>query len=297
VIDNGFSALKLRIAAARAAAPPLDDPDYERKMRAAWEAQPLPLASGVEAAPGKAGSIGGLWLRARGSRRIARAVYVHGGGYTLGSPHTHAGFASRLVLATGFELFCPDYRLAPEHRFPAAYDDVRAAALALPAGLPLFLLGDSAGAGAALSVAAAWPAEAQPLTGIIAFSPWTDLSLSSEAFGDAGANDPVLAASQLRGAAAKYLGGANPLDGRASPLFAEAAAWPPLLLHACAKELLLEDSTRLAERVAREGGDVSLLVWDGALHAWFRWIDDMPDGARALAATGQWISQRLAAHG
>lgn len=210
-------------------------------------------------------------------------VYLHGGAYRVGSLRSHRGIASRLAVATGTTVVCVDYRLAPEHRFPAAVDDARAVLEALTAERrPIALCGDSAGGGLALATTLALRDAGVPLPHALAvISPWTDLTCSAATYGTHASVDPVLDGEDSRRTAADYLGGTDPRHPLASPLHADLRGLPPLLVQVGDAEILLGDSLALVEVARAAGVDVTLSVYPGAIHA-FPMYDVLPESGAAL---------------
>lgn len=279
--EEAYSALCDRIRAGRAQLPHPEDPAYVETVRRAWESAPLDALADIPIVDETLGGVQGLGVGAG----PFGGVFFHGGGYTLGSPRTHAGFASRLAETLRLRLFSADYRLAPEHPFPAAFED--ACAVLEAVSEPVWLFGDSAGAGLALAAGA--HLDWRNIKGMIAFSPWTDLTLGGASMRSP-SRDAVLVPAQLDVAAKTYLAGASADDPRASPLFASLGRMPPLLVHVGRDEILFDDSARLVEAA---GAAARLCVWDHAVHAWFRWIDVAPDGPRALAASRAFVEEHL----
>jgi epsilon-lactone hydrolase len=251
-----------------------------------------PLADGTVEEAGTLGGRPALWVRpaTRATTRPNRTVlFLHGGAYEVGSIAAYRPFASRLALVLDATMVVLDYRLAPEHRFPAAVDDVLAAYRELLARGSdpgaLAVLGDSAGGGltCCLLVAAAREAVAQPAAAA-AISPWLDLSLAGDSYADEG-RDPFLRRDALRRSAAAYLGGADPRSPLASPVFADDAqlgALAPLLLQVGTRELLMDDSVTLAARIDAAGGDAVLEVWDDCPHVWHMMGDGVPEARDAM---------------
>jgi acetyl esterase/lipase len=184
-------------------------------------------------------------LTPQGARDGARLLYLHGGGFVLGSERTHRALAARLAQAAGATAVVPDYRLAPEHPFPAALEDAAAVWDSLAAeGGRLTLAGDSAGGALALALAQRLAAAGRPGPAALALIP--------PAWG--------------LWAAAAWLGGHDPADPAVSPLFGPMAGLPPVAIHAVAEEMLRDDSTRLAERLRAAGVPVRLRLWHGLPH-------------------------------
>jgi acetyl esterase/lipase len=227
-------------------------------------------------------------------RRIV--LFLHGGAYFAGSAATHLGLAARLARLARVEVALPDYRLLQEAPFPAAFDDACAAWDHLRAcGYPpegIVLAGDSAGGGLALALLARVLAQGERPAGLVAFSPWTDLSLSGRTLGSAG--EVLLPVGRMREAAGAYLGGADPRDPRASPLFAAFPGAPPVLIQVGGGEALADDSERMAARLREAGAEVVLQVWEGCPHVWQMFDGWVPEARAALIEAAGFIQTSLA---
>lgn len=213
-------------------------------------------------------------------------LYLHGGGYFFGSPKTHRQVVIAMARAFDGPCYALDYRLAPEHLFPAAVDDALAAYRWLQAkhpGARLTLAGDSAGGGLALVTAIA--ARAQGLAspaGLVLFSPWTDLAATGRSIEANAKSCAMFTPRGIRSGASVYLGDADPRDPRASPLYADLAGLPPMLIFASRQEILLDDSTRLAEKARACGVQVELLLADNVPHVWPVFLRLLPEGRQSL---------------
>lgn len=270
------------------------------EQRRGWEAAvaDAPLPPGVTITPARDGAVPGIWADAeRGSRQHV-LVLLHGGGFSTGSSITHRELAARLALASGVRVLVPDYRLVPEHPFPAGlHDAADVYAGLLDAGIPaaqIALAGDSAGANLALAALLEVRARGLPLPGAAALlSPWLDLTVSDPSFAERAALDPLVSRGGLAGAAHIYLGDADPRQPLASPLYGDLRGLPPLLVQIGGDEVLLSDASRLDERARAAGGDVTLEVWPGMWHVWHGWAAALPEGREAIERIGAFVAQHL----
>lgn len=218
------------------------------------------------------GSVKGEWLQLTGDPQQI-VYYLHGGGYVSCSPETHRPFTSALSRAANARVFALDYRLAPEHRFPAAVEDAVAGyRWLLDQGADpreIVIGGDSAGGGLTLATLVALrDAGAQLPRAAFVISPWTDLSCAGRSLDTNNECDPMFYGEGVRWMAPVYVGDASPCDPLASPIYADLSKLPPLLIHVSDTEVLLDDSTRLAERAKQCGVNVDLRVWNDLPHAW-----------------------------
>ncbi|MEK9967538.1 MAG: alpha/beta hydrolase [Ferrovibrio sp.] len=232
----------------------------------------------------------GEWLRPRQPRRGRALLYLHGGGYLAGNPRTHRAITTRLAHRLGVAVFALDYRLAPEHPYPAALSDALAAwQWLLDDGWRpdrLWLAGDSAGGGLALALMLACRRQGLPLPAAAAlFSPWTDLTCGSPSLAENARRCAWFTADHLHFAARLYAGRHDRRDVLISPLHGDLSGLPPLLLHASDSELLRDDSLRLAERARAAGTQVRLRLWHGLPHAWPNFAGLMPEGDACLEDT------------
>lgn len=220
-------------------------------------------------------------------------LYLHGGGYTIGSARTGVPLAARLAASASLKAFVLDYRLAPEHPYPAAVDDALAAYGALVAGHDhgrVVLAGDSAGAGLALATLLAARDRGLPLpASLLSFSGWFDLTLSGASLTDKEAVDPVFDAAAIGAYADTYLAGADPARPLVSPLLADLAGLPPLLLQVGTHEVLLDDSTRLSVAAAAADVDVVLEVYAGMPHVFQHHHASEPTAARAVDSAAAFL--------
>jgi monoterpene epsilon-lactone hydrolase len=275
-------------------APPLD------QARAAFApaGRVHPLPSDVQVTGVTAAGVPACWLSPPGVAPGRVLLFVHGGGYSLGSLRSHGELAARLGRAAGMRVLFPEYRLAPEHPFPAAADDVQAVwrwlrgPQAQAAG-SIALCGDSAGAALIVGLLATlrdagedWPAAAALM------SPHVDLTVSGASITERAADDPIFTPEMIRGIAAAYLAGADPRSPLASPLFADLHGLPPLLVLAGTAELLLSDSERLAAAAADAGVDVTLRVGEGLPHVYPLMLGT-PEAAVATEQIGQFLTARV----
>jgi monoterpene epsilon-lactone hydrolase len=213
-------------------------------------------------------------------------LYFHGGGYITGSPDTHVGLAGRIAKLTGLHVASVDYRLAPEHQAPAAFEDARAAHAALLAkGYPpgrIILGGDSAGGGLALALLADLCARGVQPAGLFAFSPWNDLAMTGDSLVANEGRDPLLPVRRMPDLVEMVLGEMEPRDPRISPMYAQFDRPPPVLLQVGSVEILLDDSCRMAEVLRQADGDVRLAIWPGCPHVWHLLDGYLPEARQAL---------------
>jgi acetyl esterase/lipase len=263
--------------------------------RAALEA----AADGAELPPGTSvdvvdlGGVPGERVAAPGADEDRAVLYLHGGAYTRGSCATHRNLAAMIAAACGAPVYVADYRLAPEHPFPAAIDDARAALAWLSthvAPLRTVVAGDSAGGGLALALLVAQRDADAPLpAAAVLVSPWADLTGESASFRDRAALDPVCTPDGLLAGAAMYTAGADVRDPLVSPAFADLAGLPPLYVLVGDAEILLDDSTTVASRAADAGVDVRLEVWPEMVHVFPAFAQLLPEGRDAIERIGAFI--------
>ncbi|GLW69424.1 alpha/beta hydrolase [Kitasatospora phosalacinea] len=227
-----------------------------------------------------------------------RLLFLHGGGYVVGSPDTHAGLIGELVRRTGLRAVSPDYRLAPEHPFPAAVDDGFAAYRELlESGTDprsLVLAGDSAGGGLVLATLLSARSAGLPLpAAAVLFSPWTDLTLGGASYRSRKEADPIFTEDDIRAYADHYLGAGDRTNPLASPLFADLTGLPPLLVQVGSNELLLDDAVRLAARAAEQDVTVTLEVESGLPHVFQQQFGRLDEADAALDRAARFLTARL----
>jgi acetyl esterase/lipase len=240
-------------------------------IRRARTAQEIALRLMPERRAPFAPDIPGDWFEAPESARPAPTIFfLHGGGFLIGAPQLFR-FVSRQFTRAGFNVFTPRYRLAPEFSFPCALDDAHAAWTGLEQKItgPLLMVGDSAGGGLAVSLMLKLRDDGARLPAAAAlFSPWTDLAASGPSARENEEKDALFTRRSILLGARLVLGDGRARDPVASPVYAELAGLPPLLVHVGADEALRDDSTRLVTRARAAGVDAQIEIWPEVPHAW-----------------------------
>jgi monoterpene epsilon-lactone hydrolase len=263
-------------------------------VRAIMSRWALPDPRGVEFHKARLGNVPGEWvLSARTPTSAATLIYFHGGGYFTGSAKAHrpitAFFAKR-----GFDVFVPEYRLAPESPYPAAVDDAEAVwdALISSGRMEVAVAGDSAGGGLALALMIRLGAGSKPLPFAAAlFSPWTDLCLTGESLHANARREALFYFHNVKTAAEWYLNGADPRAPEISPLYGDLSGLPPMLIEVGERELLRDDSIRFARRARAHGVEATVNLWPGVFHAWQMAYEFLPEGRQSLEQTAAFLHQ------
>ncbi|MEW6076734.1 MAG: alpha/beta hydrolase [Thermodesulfobacteriota bacterium] len=247
--------------------------------------------SGVDA-----GGVPAEWVAVPGSDGKGVILYFHGGGYTAGSLSSHRNLVSRLAVEAGRLLLAVDYRLAPEHPFPAAVDDAVAAyrwlvnSEGVPAGM-VIIGGDSAGGGLALAALIKLREEGDRLPrAAFCLSPWTDLAMTGDSIRTKADEDPFVEPRALGFLAGQYLQGTDPEHPLASPLYADLTGLPPLLIQVGERECLLDDSLRLAEKAKAAGVDVTIDVWPEMIHVFQSFAPVAPEGVAGIRRVAEYLN-------
>jgi acetyl esterase/lipase len=242
----------------------------------------------------------GEWLSPEKPSGIT-ILYLHGGGYYFCSPATHRGLVFPLATRSGARTFSLDYRLAPEHPFPAALDDALAAYRKLVADgvspASIVIAGDSAGGGLALATLLALrdAGNPQPAGGVL-FSPWTDLAATGASMTSNDGRDSMFYSRAFAPAGKLYLGNADARDPYASPLYGQFDGLPPLFIQAGDTEVLLDDSTRVAEKARAAGISVDFEIWPNMPHVFQMFAPFVPEANRALDRAAGFICQVATRH-
>jgi acetyl esterase/lipase len=253
-----------------------------------WEAEARldVLPKGARFQSVETGGVKSEWMEMPLIDRDRVVLLLHGGGYNAGSPRTHRKMAAQFSRAAHARVLVPDYRLAPEHPFPAAVKDALSAyGWLLKQGIPeaqLIVAGDSAGGGLTLSLLLALrEAGAKMPRCAVTLSPWTDLSCSSPTYERLRKLDPIIDKEGLSEAGLWYAGDRNPRDPMASPLFADLRGLPPLLVHAGGDETMLDDSRIFVERARAAGVEVTFKIYDGMWHVHHSGAPEVPESVAA----------------
>lgn len=269
------------------------------ELRAFFEAiaAMFPVPDGTRCTPATIGGVPGEWTELPGAAADRVVLYLHGGGYVIGSLATHRSLVARIAREAGARCFSLDYRLAPENPFPAAVDDAVAAFRGLVAsGIApsrIVVAGDSAGGGLTLATLLALrdAGDAMPAAGVC-LSPWADLEGTGASHADPSIDDPMvnLPGLQLMG---QLYAGARVRDPKASPVHGDFRGLPPLYLQVGTREMLLDDSNRVAEKARAAGVPVLLERGHGLIHVWAMFGDSVPEAADAVANIGAFVRARL----
>jgi acetyl esterase/lipase len=259
----------------------------------------LPPVEGFEAQAAKVGGVPGEWVRGKYVQRNDAAVlYLHGGGYVIGSPKSHRHMLGPLSADSGLPIFAADYRLAPEHPFPAAVDDgVAAYKGLLDSGIAfnkIAIGGDSAGGGLTVATLVAARDKGLPMPACaVVISPWVDLSAGGESHRARAMRDPIVKREGLDEMAAQYLAGADPRTPLASPLFADLKGLPAMLIQVGTEEALHDDALGLKARAEAAGIEVSFESWGGMIHVWHIFHPILSEGRDAIARIGSYLRSRI----
>lgn len=274
---------------------------WQRRWLAGLMRSSTLTARGVAIEVSALGSVPGEWLKCQDAPASSPGaiLYLHGGAYCIGSPVTHRALTSRLCKKTGLPVFAPDYRLAPEHPFPAALEDALAAYHALQAQGPVFLAGDSAGGGLALATALVLRAAGTPPpAALLLMSPWADMTEEEYDDGTAMPDDPMLTRSWLRASAALYLGMQGSLQAKRtalacpllSPLKANLRDLPPTLIQAGTDELLLGQALALEQALQRAGVHTRCEITQGHWHVAQMHAGALASADEALASMARFVA-------
>lgn len=269
------------------------------EMRAGLESMVgmAPVATDVRREVRSVGGVPGESLLAEGADPGRTVLYLHGGGYVIGSINTHRDLGARISREARARTVLVDYRLAPEHPHPAAVEDAVAAYRALVAEgaepRRTVIAGDSAGGGLTVATLVALRDAGDPLPAAgVCLSPWVDLEGIGESMDARAHLDPMVNREGLRWMASMYLGSLHPRTPLAAPLWAELAGLPPLYIQVGHAETLYDDSVRLAERARAAGVDVVLEAWDDMIHVWQAFAAILPEGQAAVEKIGAFVRDR-----
>lgn len=268
------------------------------ERRAAYEGlgQAFPVSDDVRVTPLSVNGVSAEEIIADGADPDQVLLYFHGGGYALGGFLTHRTLVADLSRASGRRALLVDYRLAPEHRFPAPVEDATAAyCWLLDSGVSaanICLAGDSAGGG--LTMATLLSLKSQNIAlpaGALCISPWVDLQMTGASHIARADQDPMVKLPDLKEWVAMYLGDADPANPLASPIHGDLAGLPPLLIQVGTAETLLDDAFLLERAAKRAGIDVNLRVWEDMIHVWHHFAPVVADARRAIDEAGLFLKR------
>jgi acetyl esterase/lipase len=291
------SALRAMLSSSKGATQPIDQAreQYDTLLEG------VPPPDDVTFKAGAVGGIAGIWVRPANARPGEAILHLHGGWFNLGSANAYRHLVGHIAARAGARAFVPDYRLGPEHPFPAATDDTLACyrELAGSGVRRIAVTGDSAGGNLALVLASRVAGEAvstnATLVGIALLSPVTDLTLSGSSYDTRADADPFFTRSQVAHLVHSYLGTADAKQPLASPLYGDLAGMPPVLIHVGDDEVLLDDTLRYGERAVAAGVDARVDVWMAMPHGFPTNIGRLKAAPQSLDAIGAFLSQRLQA--
>ena len=248
--------------------------------------------------PVGAGGVPAEWIYDPNAAADRVLLYLHGGGYMIGSMRTYRVPLSLLSRASGVRVLGLEYRLAPENPFPAAVEDsIAAYRWLLGQGIEpnkIAIAGDSCGGGQAVATLVALRYWGIPLpAAAVSHSGWTDLANTGESFITKAEEDPIIDRDMVDNMAMAYLGDTDRKTPLASPCYADLQGLPPLLVQVGTAEVLLDDSVKFAERAKAAGVDVTLEVWDDMPHVWWAFASFLPEGQQAIEHCGEFIRKHM----
>ncbi len=279
---------------------PIDDDAPIEKIRAVFEeeAQIFQVAEDIQCEPVQVRDVPAEWISAPDAAEGRVLLYLHGGGYSIGSINTHREMVSRIARAISARALLIDYRLAPEHPHPAALEDSTAAYQWLLAHgadpSKIVIAGDSAGGGLTVATLAELRDAKEPLpAAAVCLSPWLDLECTGESHKTKADVDPMVTFDGVRIMARLYAGDADLREPLISPLYADLSGLPPILIQVGTSEVLLDDSTRLADKARKAGVDVVLEPWEDMIHVWHLFASMLPEGQQAIDRIGEFVIQHV----
>ncbi|MEH2535365.1 monoterpene epsilon-lactone hydrolase [Bradyrhizobium sp. AZCC 1588] len=268
------------------------------QMRSDWDAAFAGCTVAVACGLVSAGGVDGEWIVPADAPPDKAILYFHGGGFRIGSVTSHRELIAQIADGSGCRVLAINYRLSPEHPFPAALEDALAAyRYILDQGLKaenIAFAGDSAGGNLVLAAMLALRGRGEPLPATaVLMSPWTDLAATGASYESRAKADPIHQRAMVLALAKNYLGEeGDPYDPLASPLYAELAGLPPLLIQAGDRETVLDDSIMLADTAREAGVDVELEIWDGMIHV-FQMFPEIPQTREAIASIAKFLRGHL----
>ena len=270
----------------------------ERRSNFEDQASQLPVAENVSCEQVSVGGIPAEWVVPATAREPSVLLYLHGGGYCIGSINTHRGMVSHIAMAGEIKALLIDYRLAPESPFPAAVEDSTAAykwllSQGVAAG-DIIIAGDSAGGGLTVSTLVSLKDKGIPLpAAAVMISPWVDLAITGDSVISKADIDPMVTKEGLIEMAGAYTGDTDLRTPLASPLYADLKGLPPMLVHVGTAEILLDDATRLADHARNFGVEVTLNTADGMCHVWHFFTTMLPEALLAIEEVAQFMRKNL----
>lgn len=289
-----FHALQEAMAARPVPPPPADI--VEQRSRIDEAMAQLPLAEGTVAEPFVRSGVPGIECRpVEVADNAPIILYFHGGGFRIASALAYRSYGSHLAAVLGARVLLVEYRLAPEHKFPKAVDDCFAVWESLLAeGIDtgrIVIAGDSAGGGLAASVTMHALADGVLPAGVICCSPWVDLTITADTYDTNAESDKLFSRTSAEEAAPAYLGGADPTNPIASPLFGDWNGAPPLLILVGDAEVLLDDSRKLADVAQAAGVDVTLSVYPEMPHIWTMSYPAFPEAVEGVTEMAEFVAR------
>jgi len=294
--DRGIDAVRAHLAKL----PPSDSlTTAERRAQYERAEKVFPTPPDVKVERVNAPAVPAEWLRPPSAEPGRVVLYLHGGGYVIGSPRSHRHLAAAIAAAAGASALLLDYRLAPEHPYPAAVEDATAAYRWLldQAIAPdrIVIAGDSAGGGLTVATLLALRGAGAPLpAGGVCISPWVDLTCGGASYATKADADPIVRRAGVEQMAQAYLGATSPRTPLASPLFADLRGLPPLLIHVGTDEVLLDDAVQLAAHAKVAGVDTTLETYERMIHVWHWFLPMLDEAQTAVDAIGRFVRARAA---
>ncbi len=269
-------------------------------MRETWHsaAKVLWTARKVKVEQAEVHGLNAEWLTPKGAQENKLLIYLHGGAYVMGNCATHRQLVSYLAKFSGIKALLPEYRLAPEHPFPAAVDDAVGLYRSLLAdgyaASDIVFAGDSAGGGLAMATLLSLRDSREPLPAAACLlSPWLDLAATGESMTTRARKDPWFQPEDMPIVAAYYCREDQLRHPLVSPVYADLSGLPPLYIQVGEDEILLSDSTRAAEKVKAAGGDVEIEIWPGMWHVFQAFLRQMPESSKAAKKIGKFVQRAL----